>query len=212
MKSQLFFALSLTCLLFTACQKDADLAQPSASFPDAEMLKSYATDLYSIDGMQRDALSRDYCIDLTTTHWLVGSGKFEPLRQTAADPKVVSSVEAGLYFIEASGDGMSADYARSASELKLTFNSRTNYVSGSMITKFHHGEVLEQEFEGGALVLVDRYAIILKANVRSAKFDNGSEVLDLVQGELILALPLKPEGWFETNIYTQGMFCTGVVD
>jgi hypothetical protein len=212
MKAQLFFALSITCFLFTACQKEADLAQPSASFPDAEALKSYASDHYSVDGTPRDGLTRDYCIDLSTTNWLVGHGTFEPLRQTAADQRTVRSIESGMYIIEASGDGMSADYARSSSELKMTFNSRTNHVSGSMITKFFHGEVLVQEFDGGALVLIDRYAMILKANVPSAKFDNGSEVLDLVKGELIIALPLKPEGWFETNIYTQGMFCTGVVD
>jgi hypothetical protein len=101
----------------------------------------------------------------------------------------ISRIESGLWVIEASGDGMSEDYARSTSKLEMTFNSRTSQIAGSMITKFYHGEVLEQKFDGDALVVYDRYAMILKANVKTAQFNNGSEVLQQVSGEIIIALP-----------------------
>ena len=210
MRAQMFLVLCVATF-FTACEKDADFAQAPVKIPSADILKSYASGNYDFEDVIRDAVTLDYCIELNTSHWLVGFGKLEPLREEIVNESYISRIPTGLYVIEASGDGMSADYARCTSELKLTFNSRTNRLTGSMISKFYKGEVLEQKFDEDAVVLYDSQAMILKASVLKAQFNTGSELLSLVKGEIIIALPIKPEGWFETNIYTTGMFCTAVV-
>ncbi len=200
MKTQLFSVLCLA-LLFTACEKEADFASTTVTSP-------------SPNDADPSTLSYDYCINLSSSSALVGFGKFEPMRVTGVQDNSarVRKPFVGMYTIEANGEGTSAELARSSTSAKLTFNSRTNRLSGVISTKFFNGEELEQHIDSDALVVFDRKSMIIKANVRTAKLNTDSEKLDLVRGELVLALPLHPQGWFEANLYTTGMFCTPVVN
>lgn len=211
MKTQMFLLLCLATF-FISCEKEANFPQAPGKAPVADRLASYVSGSYAVADVPPDAVTHDYCIELSTSNWLSGYGKFEPFRQAVARDSYTSRVATGMYVIEAKGDGISEDYARSTSELKLMFNARTNRLTGSIVTKFFQGEVLEQKIDGDALVVYEGQAMILKANVLTAQFNNGSELLSLVKGEMIIALPIKPEGWFEANLYSTGMFCTSVVN
>lgn len=208
MKAQNCLFLALVVLL-TACEKDVDLASASISASStAENLKQYVTASYDPVAADFDGVSSDYCIEVSASHSLVAFGEFEALRQQTT---ATSRIPTGLYSIEASGEGFSDELARSHTQLKMEFNSRTSRLTGTIITKFFNGEVLEQQVDGEALVLYDRHAMILKANVRKAVLNNGREILSSVRGELVLSLPLDPKGWFESNLYSIGMYCTEVV-
>ena len=210
MRTFLFLALSAT-LFLTSCEKESEFAVAKSQLPTVEQLRLYASAGSNFEPDDNNEITRDYCIELSTSNWLSGYGTREPAREFAIQTTVVRVTD-GVYTIEANGDGFSEEFARSKSELQLTFNARINKVEGKMVTHFYHGEELEQYFEGDALVVYDHGAIILKANVIKGELRTAAEQLGLIKGEIIIALPQKPEGWFETNIYSAAMFCTGIVD
>lgn len=203
MKSPVFLLFSFA-LFFTACEKDADFA--TLAIPSQRVGED------SQDGDMRSPLTVDYCINLSTSHTLQGFGTFELLRESSSrEPTTASKLEIGMFKLEASGEGTSEELGNSYSQMKVEFNSRTNRLSGIIITTFNSGETLEQYIDGDALIVFERRAMIIKANIRSAILSKPLENLNLFRGELVLGLPLHPEGFFEANLYTTGMYCTNVV-
>jgi hypothetical protein len=201
-------------LAFAACQKDSDLARPLSGAPDVSLAGKVDVSPEAAFADNNASSAADKCMEVSTTNWLSGYGEFTPLHLSDLnEDKEYNKVETrgviptGIYVIEATGEGISETFARSNTDLKLTFNTRTHKITGQLTTKFYNGEVLVQNIDGDAKVTTDRIAMYLVARVDNAHIQMGSERLDLDYGEILLVLPVKPEGWFETNLYTTGVFC-----
>jgi hypothetical protein len=195
------FLLFSFVLFFTACEKDADFATIATLSSDRIA--------QNLSVAQESPLTLDYCVDVSTSHALQGFGTFKLYRQTGPrENNTVSRLESGLFTLEASGKGTSQELGNSTTEMKVEFNSRTNRLFGTIVTTFDSGETLLQKIDSDALVVFESRAMIIKANIRGAILQMPTENLDIIRGELILGLPIHPEGFFEANLYTTGMYCT----
>ena len=201
-------------LAFAACQKDSDLARPLSGASDVSLTGKVDVSPEAAFADKNVSSVADKCMEVSTTNWLSGYGEFKPLCQPDLNEdkeyskaETRSVVPAGIYVIEATGEGFSETFARSNTDLKLTFNTRTHQITGQLTTTFYNGEVLVQNIDGDATATTDRIAMYLVATVDNGHIQMGSQRLDLDYGEIRLVLPVKPEGWFETNLYTTGVFC-----
>lgn len=197
-KISLFLGLTL---LFTSCDPDADMISPLDRFiPTA----STELDPSSSEG---DLSRGDTCMELVTTHWLIGQWMYQPIKMGSAFDADQSAQDAAQYVIEARGDAMSEVYTRGLSDLTIRYNSDSQRLTGTLITRFYYGEVLELAFDDDAQVRYENEAMILQVPVQEATFTTESQVMELSVGTISFSFPLKPEGDFKTEIHTTTRLC-----
>ena len=185
MKNQLLCIISLAFSLI-ACEKESEFVQKA--------------DIQSLS-------QRSECIDISTTHWLTGFGKDQPIREMATQESKGGNMLSRRYVIEASGDAMSESYARGFSELNLVYDTKTYRLSGELTTTFYYGEVLELKFDGESHVRFDGQTMNLRVSVKEAKFNTGQAILNLSYGDIHFILPSTPEGSFGIEINTNTLVC-----
>lgn len=213
MKTTLFFALA-TVLTFTACRFDTDLAVPEPVFlPDAPLQGKFTQEA----SQGNASLSRTYCVQLETVSALVGEGELHPLKErpssfTARVVRTAVASETALISIKASGQTVSEKYGRGLSEMELEYNARLNKLTGYITTRFHQGEASIVKIEAEPDVVNERNAMILIAKPSGGEFFDGSEYLVLANGKIEIALPLRPQGWFESNVSSEIMFCSASIN
>jgi hypothetical protein len=147
------------------------------------------------------------CIELVTTHWLDGDGKFVSVREKLDYDAVPNAIIAGIYVIKAKGGAMSDAFARGFSELSLVYDPRSHKVIGTLITTFYYGETLELKIDGVAEVRNDAKTMKITAKVIYAIFKTGREDLKLDNGVINFELPIKPEGRINMQADTKSLLC-----
>lgn len=201
MKTSIFLTVCLA-ISFFACDQETDYLTPGD-------LQFSQTNSENVDVLDDNGATsqRNQCIELTTAHWLTGTGRLQPIREKAPQETNMDNISSRRYSIEASGDAMSELYARGFSALSLIYDARTYRLTGAMTTRFYYGEILELKLESDAQVRYEGNTMKITSKVTEATFKTGKGELEIENGEISFIFPLMPEGQFVININTKTTLC-----
>jgi hypothetical protein len=193
-------------LFFAACDKETDLLN--------QVDRPFSTALSDTDPdspiSQTDLLRGDTCIELKTTHWLIGNWNFQQVSLSSLELSHVNTQIAKRYIIAASGDAMSPEYARGFSQLDLQYDLYRNgshKITGTMVTQFYYGEIMEMTFDCHAKLGNGEQSGFLQGPVQEARLTTEAEVLGLTDGKIFFNLVFSTDNNLRIDIQTTSLLC-----
>lgn len=204
---KLFTSFPVLALMYAACT-DADFATPAPT----TIVQEYATS----GNIPDESSLLSACEEVRTTQRLSGTLRIEPhTKPTEPEEILLPANERGqgvCYVIEATGDGYSESFTRCTSLLSLRYNTADKRLTGTLISNFFQGEVLEQHIEGTAGFDEEKGKIVLYGKLKSGSLDLRNKVLhlDAHSGTFTIVFPVGFIDDVNVNIETSGMFCIAI--
>lgn len=149
----------------------------------------------------------DSCIEVVSIHWLTGTQGVQALPETESHEIHGGRSASKRYVIKGKGDAMSEQFTRGLSDLSLLYEVEQQRVSGTLVTQFFHGEILELKLKGAAQIRYEDGMMDLEVDISGATMRTETGLFELASGVINITLPVKPEGVFNIEILANVLLC-----